>query len=94
VTVPDGYTVVVGGLEVTSESDTKSQIPILGDIPLLGTLFQSKRTDASKSRFFIFLHCSVMRATDFDDLKYASEADLAAAKLEDGFPRVEPRVIR
>jgi general secretion pathway protein D len=94
VTVPDGYTVVVGGLEVNSEADAKSQIPILGDIPLLGALFQSRRTDLSKSRFFIFLHCSVLRASDFDDLKYASEKDLATTKLDDGFPRVEPRVIR
>lgn len=94
VTIPDGYTVVVGGLEVTSEANAKSEVPFLGQIPVLGYLFGNRVASESHTRFFIFLRCSVQRGTDFDDLKYASQADLAAAKLDDGFPRVEPRVIR
>jgi general secretion pathway protein D len=94
VTVPDGYTVVLGGLDIKSESDGRSQVPILGDIPVLGFLFRNRTQRESHQRFFIFLHCSVLRSGDFDDLKYASETDLAAAELDDGFPRVGPRVIR
>src|SRR2546422_3433967 len=41
VTIPDGYTVVVGGLEVTADSNSVSQVPLLGSIPGLGELFKN-----------------------------------------------------
>jgi general secretion pathway protein D len=40
--------VVIGGLIDTNFTDTRSQVPILGNIPLLGTLF--RRVDDTKSR--------------------------------------------
>ncbi len=38
VAVPDGQTVVLGGLIQKSKSRTRSQVPYLGDIPLLGAV--------------------------------------------------------
>jgi hypothetical protein len=35
-----------------------------------------------------------MRASSFEDLKYASKGDLAAAGVDDGWPKLEPRVMR
>jgi hypothetical protein len=35
-----------------------------------------------------------MHRDDFEDLKYASAAPLAEAGLDDGWPVLEPRVIR
>ncbi|HED64689.1 MAG TPA: hypothetical protein ENJ09_03935 [Planctomycetes bacterium] len=93
-TVPDGYTVVVGGLEVEEETESVSRVPILGDLPLLGVLFRSKSTSRTKSRFFVFLRCSVFRDPGFEDLRYLSEADLGAADLPGDAPVVEPRLIR
>lgn len=40
--------VVIGGLIDTNFTDTRSQVPILGNIPVLGTLF--RRVDDTKSR--------------------------------------------
>ena len=40
--------VVIGGLIDTHFTDTRSQVPILGNIPLIGTLF--RRVDDTKSR--------------------------------------------
>ncbi|WP_461783070.1 type II secretion system protein GspD [Prosthecobacter sp.] len=40
--------VVIGGLIDTNFTDTRSQVPLLGNIPLLGTLF--RRVDDTKSR--------------------------------------------
>jgi general secretion pathway protein D len=94
VSVPDGYTVVVGGLEVKSESKGSTQVPLLGDIPLLGALFSNQSRTDSKTRFFVFLRTSVMRSTTFDNLRYASAQDLAVAKVDDGCPTLEPRLIR
>ena len=48
VIVRDGETFVIGGLISEQESDSKSYIPILGSIPLIGNLF--KRTSNSKAR--------------------------------------------
>jgi type II secretory pathway component GspD/PulD (secretin) len=93
-TVPDGFAVVVGGLELDTESDTVSKVPLLGDLPWLGVLFQNRSQTRSKSRFFVFLRCSVMRGATFEELRYLSDADLAAAGIDDGLPELEPRIIR
>jgi type II secretory pathway component GspD/PulD (secretin) len=93
-TVPDGYTVVVGGIEVETEADAESRIPILGRIPVLGNLFKSQSATKTKSRFFVFLRCSVLRSAAFEDLRYVSGPALALAGVSDDLPVVEPRLIR
>jgi len=94
VTIPDGHTVVVGGLEVETLSDGVNQVPFLGSIPLLGTLFQSSALTRTKNRFFVFLRCTVMRSESLEDLKYRSRVELDEAGLDDGWPVLEPLVIR
>ena len=93
-TVPDGFTVVVGGLEVEQETESVSRVPLLGDLPLLGTLFRSTTVSRTKTRFFVFLRCNVLRSRRFEDLRYASEADRLAADIEDDAPPVLPRILR
>ncbi len=93
-TIPDGFVVSVGGLEIESEGQGRSQVPLLGSIPILGELFGTRETSSSRSRFYVFLRASVMRSGTFEDLKYTSGRDLADARVEDGFPRLEPRVMR
>ena len=94
VTVPDGFTVVVGGIEREVESDAISRVPILGDIPALGYLFSSRSKTTIKAKFFVFLRCNVLRDATFEDLKYMSREPLEKAGLDDGWPRLEPRVMR
>ena len=94
VTIPDGYTVVVGGLEVVSAAEAVSQVPLLADIPLLGELFKSRSKSRSRSRFYIFIRADILRHGGFEDLKYLSDLDVLAAGVDDGWPQVEPRVIR
>ncbi len=61
VVVGDADTVVLGGLVRDNISETASKIPILGDIPLLGWLFRSKRTESLKSNLLIFLTPRIIR---------------------------------
>jgi general secretion pathway protein D len=55
VVVPNGQTVVLGGLMEKTKARTETKIPILGDIPLLGQLFKRKLNDDSKIELIIFL---------------------------------------
>ena len=46
------------------------------------------------ARFFVFLRCNVLRDASFEDLKYLSREPLEQAGLDDGWPRLLPRVMR
>ncbi len=54
VIVPDGMTVVLGGLFREDVSSGRSQVPFVGDIPLIGSAFRGQ-TDATKRSEIIFL---------------------------------------
>ena len=93
-TVPDGYTVVLGGLEIEAETKGESRVPFLGSIPILGNVFKSQSKTSTRSKFFVFLRCSVLRSASFEDLRYVSASVMAAMGVDDDLPVVEPRVIR
>lgn len=56
----DGETVILGGLIQDDAREGVSQVPVLGDIPVLGTLFRHTRQDAVKRNLFVFLRPSVL----------------------------------
>ncbi len=93
-TIPDGFTVVVGGIDLVNDSRTIAQVPILARIPVVGEAFKNRSKVNNRTRFYVFIRANVLRARGFEDLKYLSERDAAAASIDDGFPEVEPRVIR
>lgn len=55
VVVPDGQTVVIGGLMQNRKVDAVEKVPILGDIPVLGMLFRHKVTADEKTELLIFM---------------------------------------
>ena len=55
VVVPDGQTVAIGGLMLSTKVNSEKKVPILGDIPLLGLAFKHKTTDDAKKELLIFL---------------------------------------
>lgn len=55
VTVPDKETVIIGGLTKDKKITTITKIPLLGDIPILGFLFQSKKDQTTKNNLCIFI---------------------------------------
>lgn len=92
-TIPDGYTIALGGIEITSEGDSDTKTPGLADIPLLGELFKSQSDSTSRSRFYVFIRPTVMRSPSFEHLKYISETLTEDLDVDDGWPAVEPRII-
>lgn len=55
VRLEDGETIVLGGLIQESKSVTYNEVPILGQIPLLGQLFRSRRHNLEESELVIYL---------------------------------------
>ncbi len=53
--VGDGETAVIGGLTVTQATQSKSGIPLLVDLPLIGRLFGETRTDEEKRDLLILV---------------------------------------
>lgn len=94
VSIPDGYTVALGGIELATTGEQNSQVPLLSSIPLIGEAFKSRSNSDSRSRFFVFIRAEVMRNTSFEDLKYASDLATKEAGVDDGFPTVKPQVMR
>ena len=60
ITIWDGQTVVMGGLITEKQSTTLDKIPLLGDIPLLGFLFQSKTSNSKKYNLLIFVTANLV----------------------------------
>lgn len=94
VTIPDGHTVAIGGLKLATDAKAVSQIPLLGDVPILGEAFKNRSKSGSESRFYVFIRANVLRHSTFEDLKRYSTDRLHEAELSDGMPVVAPRIIR
>lgn len=55
VRVRDGQTIVIGGLRKEEERQIRTKVPILGDIPLVGTLFRSSSKVMTHTDLVIFI---------------------------------------
>jgi len=74
VVIPDGETVVIGGLTSDSFQETVQRIPLLGSIPLLGNLFRRTVKTNSKQNLVMFLQATVLDEDDFGDLRQLTKA--------------------
>jgi len=62
-TIYDGYTVAVGGLMREDIQNVEDKVPVLGDIPIIGRLFQSKSENRIKSNLIVFVTAQIIDAT-------------------------------
>ncbi len=53
--IEDGHTAVIGGIYTRNTGRNVDQVPFFGDIPILGLLFQRRRTLDSRGELLIFL---------------------------------------
>lgn len=61
VQVEDRQVIVLGGLIDDNIQQSESKVPLLGDIPLLGSLFRSTTTQKSKRNLVVFLRPTIIR---------------------------------
>jgi len=104
VLVDDGGILILGGLIAEEVSDTKSKVPLLGDIPLIGFLFRTENTTKTKQNLMVFLRPSILRnhkdATFVTNEKYNhlrgiesgayNKEDGSFGLLDDAAPRLPP----
>lgn len=55
VRIPDGQTVILGGLRRKNTQDSKESIPFLGEIPGIGKLFSTTELYDSNTEMFVFI---------------------------------------
>ena len=61
VMVEDGQMIVLGGLIDERALESESKVPLLGDIPYLGHLFKSTRTQVEKKNLMVFIKPTIIR---------------------------------
>jgi general secretion pathway protein D len=57
----NGGTIVLGGLITDDRQQTRSEVPGLGRVPLIGGLFRSSGEQARKQTLFVFLRPTILR---------------------------------
>jgi type IV pilus assembly protein PilQ len=60
VLVPDGGTVVFGGITVTGRSKTATYVPLLGNIPILGNLFKTSNVTDNDQELLFFVSPKIL----------------------------------
>ncbi|WP_380183319.1 DNA uptake porin HofQ [Kalamiella sp. sgz302252] len=61
VTLKDGQTLALGGIFQQQRTQGRNQVPLLGNIPLLGTLFRHQTTSQKKRELVIFITPKLIR---------------------------------
>lgn len=63
VRVRDGETIIIGGLVQRELMSTKTKVPLLGDIPVLGQFFRSEDTKETTTEMAIFITPRILSQT-------------------------------
>jgi type IV pilus assembly protein PilQ len=61
VLVTDGGTVVIGGVIQTQNNLNVSQVPLLGDLPILGNLFKRRTVTTTTQELIFFLSPKIIQ---------------------------------
>ncbi len=103
VNVWDNQTVVIGGLISSEVQTTKDKVPAIGDLPMVGRLFQSQSKTTQKKNLMIFVTATIVdpagnRVHSDDDLPFAQSAvpvqPAGAGKVTETVSKVPPPVVK
>jgi type IV pilus assembly protein PilQ len=82
--VDSGKTVMIGGLTTDSDTQTKTKVPILGDIPLIGDLlFKHRVKNRDRRSLLVFLTPSIVHSSEDTDFLLRQELMRRRTKLKD-----------
>jgi general secretion pathway protein D len=72
VMIPNGNTLVMGGLVQDNPTASYTKVPVLGDIPGLGWAFRSESKTMTKDNLIIFMTPTIIKNTDFQQASSTS----------------------
>jgi general secretion pathway protein D len=82
VTVPDGSTIILGGMLKMNQNKGGSKVPLLGDLPLVGGLFRTVNNTDNESKLYVFVKAEIIRpatlAKGMQDLRTISDRNREA----------------
>ncbi len=78
VIVQDGQTILIGGLFRDVATDTRSQVPLLGNVPVVGPLFQGRRNRVVRQEVVILLTVHIVS----DQEAYARASEKVRQDME------------
>ena len=98
VLVKSGDTLVLGGMMQETYTTSNSQVPILGDIPLLGRLFKFKSVQRQKTNLLLLLTPNIIRepgqmvtTSQEQQKKMTEDFNEQKKDVEGTFPDPKPR---
>jgi type II secretory pathway component GspD/PulD (secretin) len=74
VRVKSGETIAIGGLTLDQEQTRRGKIPFFGDLPLLGTLFRSRKKTTVRTELVVFVTPRILTSDGFGSVNNSSNA--------------------
>jgi general secretion pathway protein D len=94
VNVPNGDTMVIGGIITDNKTESTTGVPWLAEIPLLGVLFRRDTDTANRITLYFFVTPHILRDKDFADLaqlSYEKKLEAAQSIGADRIRVIDPR---
>ncbi len=93
-TIPDGATIILGGLEKVKQNKLNAKVPILGDLPLVGGLFRDVNNRDEQGKLYVFVKANILRPGDqaggLEDMRRVSGSNRQAfEEFEQNFQEME-----
>ena len=89
VTVPNGRTIVIGGLVQDNDTEVERAVPFFSDIPLLGELFKSTATTKEKVTLYVFVTPTIVEGFERLD-EISNDKKLEILKLDGQIRLIDP----
>lgn len=93
VTIPNGQTIIVGGLKQIAGSKATLGLPFFEKVPLLRELTSSNTKGSQTTSFFLFIRPLILNDDKFHDLKYVSEKSAGRAGVHGEHPASHPLLV-
>ncbi len=89
VNVPDGDTMVIGGIVTDNKRESITKVPWIADIPIIGHLFRRDTDSNDRTTLYFFVTPRIMHDVDFADLSEYSYRQKHKAAQIIGLDRVQ-----
>jgi type II secretory pathway component GspD/PulD (secretin) len=93
VTVPSDMTVVIGGITLSTRTDSVRKVPLLGDIPLVGYLFRDTNKTERKTVLYIFITPRIINDPGFEDMRLLTSGPQQQVELDRDLPPIKPVLV-